>query len=357
MSDNSDAPYLQLIDVFIGHWRGLTVSVPRDRGGGRAALKIKEQVNPQRAYLLFNRWDDNPLAQALEEQFPKWARDRIIVPDRQFEHRAEHAPFLLELPEELILYTLDIQSVRVRAWLAECLAASAQQAGERIAKQDFCGIVTSPAPAQAIARHWVGLGDQRPLYQDERVLFRYHDARVMQRVWPALSAHQQSRWLGPVTHWWSLVQPWGPFGCAPEAPQWFHAEAPMLPHEVQPGGSPRDLFDEAQWFLAGISPQANQIWCSYAKHNVAPQAQPDVVSLLQILEDAARLDLVGLNLEDYVWITWQHKPKEGAPRAMDWSLPHLAPVLSRIREQLRMQPSARFSSLWVQAIQATNVKN
>jgi hypothetical protein len=357
MNDNPDAPYLQLVDAFIKDWSGLTVSAPKDHGGGRDALKAEERLIPQRAYLLFNRWDDNPLAHSLEEQFPKWARDRVIVPDRQFEHRAEHAPFLVELPEELVLPALDFQSRPVREWLAQCLEYAAHQKHRRNDKQDFCGVVVSPKKAQAIVRHWVGLGDQRPPYKDESVLFRYHDPRVMQRVWPALDAFQQRRWLGPVTQWWSLVQPWGPFSDTPEPAQWFRANAPLLPHGSEVGGSPHDLFDEAQWFLAAISPQANLIWRSYAKHNVAPQAQPDVTSLLQMLEDAARLNLAGLDIEDYVWITWQHEPKEGAPRAMDWSLPHLAPVLSRILEQLRTQPGTRFSSLWVQAIQTTRTKN
>lgn len=352
MSDNRDAPYLQLVDAFIEDWRGLTVAVPKHQGGGRDALKTKEQLIPQRAYLLFNRWDENPLAQALEEQFPKWARDRVIVPDRQFEHRAEHAPFLLELPEELILPSPDLLSRPVREWLAQCLAFTAQQVGKRILKQDFCGIVISPASAPAITRHWVGLGDQRPPFQEESVLFRYHDPRVMQRVWPALSPLQQSQWLGPVTYWWSLVQPWGPFGDAPEPAHWFHAKAPVLPHGAEVGGSPHDLFDEAQWFLAGISPQANLIWRSYADNNVPPEGQPDADSLIQMLADATRMRLEGLNLEDYVWITWLHNPEEGAPRAMDWSLPHLALTLSQVEEQLRDQPGARFSGLFVKATQS-----
>lgn len=71
-----------------------------------------------------------------------------------------------------------------------------------------------------------------------------------------------------------------------------------------------------------------------------------------MLADAARLGLEGVNLEDYVWVTWTHAPKEGPPRAMDWNLPHLAPTLSLIEAQLRSQPDARFSSLFVQAVQA-----
>lgn len=352
MSDNPDTPYLELVDALIEHWGGLTVPTSKDSKESSDAPKAQKEPVPQRAYLLFNRWDGNLLAQEMSEQFPKWVRDRFVVPDRQFDDRTEHAPFLLELPEELVLPAPDFQNRALRDWLAQCLAFSAPQVNKRIFQQDLCGVVISPASAQAITRHWVGLGDQRPPHKEESVLFRYHDPRVMQRVWPALTAFQQSRWLGPVTHWWSLLQPWGPFSDPPAPAQWFHAKAPVLPHGVEVGGSPRDLFDEAQWFLSGISPQANLLWRSYADNNVPPEAQPDSDSLMQMLADAARMNLEGINLEDYVWITWMHDPKEGLVRAMDWRLPHLAPTLSRIEAQLRDEPDARFSGLFAKATQA-----
>lgn len=340
------AAFRTLVDALIQGWGALTL--PTAQGVGAA----NTDPVPQRAYLLFNRWDGNPLAQGLAGRFPKWVRDRCAVPDRNFAEREEHAPFLLELPDEMLSPAASGAEARaVRDWLAQALESAAEQVGERTTRQDFCGVVVSPASAQAIARHWVGLGDQRPPYQEDSVLFRYHDPRVMQRVWPTLSPRQQSRWLGPVTHWWSLLQPWGPFGASPEPLQWFHAQAPALPYGEQTGGSPRDLFDEPQWFLSGVSPDANAIWRSYADNHIPAQAQPDADSLLQMLADAAGLGLEGANLEDYVWITWMHSPKEGPPRAMDWGLPHLAPTLSRIQAQLRSQPNARFSSLFVQAIQ------
>jgi len=350
MNDNADnegqgAAFRTLVDALIQGWSAL--AMPAAQGVGAA----KADPVPQRAYLLFNRWDGNPLAQELAAQFPKWARDRCAVPDRNFEHREEHAPFLLELPEEMLGPVSGAEAWAVRDWLAQALESAAQKVGERTTRQDFCGIVISPASAQAIARHWVGLGDQRPPHQEDSVLFRYQDPRVMQRVWPALSPLQQSRWLGPVTHWWSLLQLWGPFNASPEPLQWFHARAPVLPYGEPTGRSPRDLFDEPQWFLSGFSPDAHAIWRSYADNHIAPEAQPDPDNLLQMLADAARLGLKGVNLEDYVWVTWMHAPKEGAPRAMDWSRPHLAQALNRIEAQLRSQPDTRFSSLFVQAIQ------
>jgi len=345
MNENAHAPYAELVDAFIKGWSELTVPASKQ------AAKGKREPTPQRAYLLFNRWDENPLAQALEQQFPKWVRDRFAVPDRQFESRAEHAPFLLELPEELVLSPADPQGRALREWLTHCLKFTAQQVGERTTKQDFCGVVISPASAQTIVRHWVALGDQRPPYEDESVLLRYQDPRVMQRVWVALSSVQQTRWLGPVTHWWSLVQPWGPINASPEPIEWFHARTPLLPHGTVADGSPRDLFDEAQWFLLSISPQANLLWRSYADHNVPIHAQPDADNLMQMLVDAAQMKLEGLNLEDYVWITWMHAPKEGLARARDWSQPHLAPTLNWIAAQLQDQPDARFSNLFVKATQ------
>jgi hypothetical protein len=85
---------------------------------------------------------------------------------------------------------------------------------------------------------------------------------------------------------------------------------------------------------------------------VAREAQPDADDLRQMLTNAARMGLKELNLEDYVWITWQHNPKDGLPHAMDWRLPHLAPMLSRIEDQMRDRPDVRFSSLFAKAIQS-----
>jgi hypothetical protein len=339
------APYIQRVDQLIKDWNDLTVYPPARVKGGPW---VKQDPLHQHAYLLFNRWDENPLARSLEDEFPKWARDRVAVPDRQFDDDPDQAPCILELPEELILAAPSSEGRAIRHWLASCLEFTTSEVNRRTRKQDFCGAVISPASAQAITRHWVGLGDQRPPFQAERVLFRYHDPRVMQRVWPALNPRQQSKWLGPVTHWWSLLQPWGPFEDSSEPPdplQWFQAKTPVLPHGTLPGGSPRDLFDESQWFLSHSSRDTNRIWRGYADSHIAPEAQPDPTSLLQMLEDAARLGLQGLNAEDYVWITWQHAPKEGAPHALDWSLPHMAPILSQIQTQARARPGLSFSKL------------
>lgn len=331
----------KLLDALIQGWSALKATSPGE---------LAEPV-PQRAYLLFNRWNDNPLAQELEEKFPKWASDRIGVPDSYFERREEHAPFLLEVPETLTIAAMGSTTRDLRAWLTRCLVLAEQQANERLTTQDFCGVVISTASEQMIARHWAMLGHQQVPGREETVLFRYQDPRVMQRVWPVLSPLQQSRWLGPVGQWWSLVQPWGPFNDPPRPAQWFHAKAPVLPHGVEPGGYSRNLFDQEQWFLSGISPQANLIWRSYAEHNIPRAAQPDPDSLLQMLADAARMKLKNLDLEDYVWITWMHTPKEGPARAIDWRLPHLAPTLNWIEAQLIDSPDARFSSLFAEATQ------
>ncbi len=263
-------------------------------------------------------------------------------------------PLPLELPEALILAETGNErtATSVRQWLAQCLDHAAQQSQQRLLAQDFCGVVISGANEQAITRYWVGLGDQRPPYSEDGVLFRYQDPRVMQRVWPSLSPSQQARWLGPVTQWWSLRQPWGPFSAAPEPAPWFLAKAPLPSPEAPSGGSPRDLFTQEQWFLAGVSPDANAIWRGYANNDVRVEAQPDAHSMVVLLADGARLGLSGVNLEDYVWSTWLHRPKEGAPRAMDWSLPHTAPVLTQVLKQLQAQPDARFSTLFAQAIRA-----
>jgi hypothetical protein len=342
--DETTARCEALVDALIQDWRTSNEPMPGAPDG-------PGEPGRQRAYLLFNRWEDNALAQALEKQFPRWARDRVSVPDSHFEHREDSAPCLLELPEELAMPSLGFKSRDLRAWLVGCVDSAARQANERLTKQDFCCVVISPESERTITRHWVGLGHQQAAVGEDSLLFRYQDPRVMQRVWPSLSPLQQSRWLGPVGHWWSLAQPWGPFRDVHPSPQWFCAKAPVLPHGMVPGGSPRNLFDQDQWFVSGISPQANRVWRSYAEHHIPRAAQPDPERLLHMLADAARMKLDDLDLEDYVWITWMHAPKEGAPRAIDWRLPHLAPILSRIRDQLRDQPDARFSSLFAKATQ------
>ncbi|MBO9651182.1 MAG: DUF4123 domain-containing protein [Variovorax sp.] len=344
-ADAQASPFAELIDTLIKGWADLTASAPKGPG------EAKAQAAPQRAYLLLNRWEDNPLARDLNARFPKWARDRVTVPDSYFEHRPERAPCLLELPEELTDAALGIQTRPTRDWLAHCLMQASHQAKSRTSRHDFCGVVIGRATAQAIVQHWVGLGNQRPPYETDSVLFRYHDPRVMQRVWPTLSPLQQSRWLGPVSQWWSLLQPWGPFNAPSEPARWFHAKAPLLADDT-PGEPPSDLLNPRQWLLSGISPQANHIWRDYAESGIAPDAQPDARVMVEMLVDAQRLGFDDLSQRDYVWTTWMHTPKEGPARAMDWSLPHLAPILGRIEAQLRERPGDRFSTLLNQIIQS-----
>jgi hypothetical protein len=334
--------FIELVEELIQGWRALAEGDAEHR-------KAKAGSVAQRAYLLFNRSGGNTLAQELIEQFPKWARDRCAVPDSYFQHRSERAPFLLELPDELLTLTSGVETKAVRSWLVHCLQFAATQVDERTTQQDFCGLVISGESERTIARHWVDLGDQLPPGSQDSALFRYHDPRVMQRVWPTLSDSQQSRWMGPVMQWWSLVQPWGPINDAPEPTQWFRATNSTLPSGTSAVASPRYLFNAAQWFVSGVSPDANSIWRSYADNNILPLAQPDPQSMVQMLADARDMGLQELNLEDYVWITWMHAPKEGAARVMDWSQPHLVPILSRIQDQLRDEPDARFSTLFVQA--------
>jgi hypothetical protein len=342
---SAEQPYRAHVDALLKHWNELTVFPPAREPKGPW---VKHDPIPQHAFLLFSRWAENLVAQALEQALPKWARDRVTVPDG----RNDYAPFLLELPEELILAAPTRESEALCDWLAQCLETTAQQVRQRTIAQDFCGVVLSAAPARTIVRHWVALGAQHRPYQpdaDELAVFRYHDARVMQRMWPALRPAQQRQWLGPVTHWWSLQQPWGSFNkdeLVKPVP-WFHAKAPVRAEhdeqsETQRVGLPADLFDTDQWVLASLSPRANAIWRSYAENGVAPATQPDVHTLMQMLADAARFEFKGDDLENYVWTTWQHSPEEGPPHAMDWSLPHTAPVLARIQGAMQKTPDTSF---------------
>lgn len=347
---------LQLTEMLLDGWRTLH---------GERTDGVPSQ--PMRAYMLLNRWSDSPLASSVESVFPALADDRRAVVAERFEDREERAPCLVSLPEVLApcspADTLAAQAAR--DWLAQWLANAWQQTLQRLARQDFCAVVFSRLPVDSVVQHAVGLGHQQsPITQEFRTI-RYQDPRVMQRVWPLLAHEQQRRWLGPITQWWALAQPWGPWEPALAASsdtavpaddlQWFQACAPALPdghaHAAWPSTTGA-LFDRAQWQAMHDVPDAHRVWAGYAAGHVAGHAQPDGAAMHRLLADGQRLGLAGGNLHDYVWCTWQHNAAPGAPRELDWSSPQAALLLKHILRELHKEPEARFASLYAEASQA-----
>src|SRR5690349_4485629 len=109
-ADAPDERYVALVEALLAHWASLAARVEDSSG------RQKDPVR-SRAYVLFNRWEANPLAESMTAQFPKWPRDRVTVPDSYFEHRPERAPCLLELPEELAVPMAGAQTKALREWL------------------------------------------------------------------------------------------------------------------------------------------------------------------------------------------------------------------------------------------------
>ena len=367
-TDSSDSPdsaltdpkhqaALKLCDALIDGWH--EAASRQARSGKQAPLK---------AYLLLETWADNPLAADLEAQYPVSARMRQAVPDELFQNREDQAPCLVPLPPALVPQTLGAKRVTsaaaatMREQLAHWLTLASQHARQRHVSQQLCGVILSSAEPEVIVRHWVDLGYQQHPAGSGARLFRYQDPRVMQRVWPHLSVHQKTRWLGPVAQWWALTQPWGPWApdefatgeaASPHAPDaWFCAGKPEpapldgpVPHT-----SLRALFTPTQWHAAHMTPDANRVWKGYAADHIAAHQQPDGATLARLLADAACLGLTGSNLQEYVWCTWRHAAPPGTPRQTLWTSAAGAAFLQHILTVLRQQPGTRFASVYAETL-------
>ncbi|TYZ39889.1 hypothetical protein C2U35_24835, partial [Ralstonia solanacearum] len=183
----------------------------RELAAGYHALRQRQAPDerPLRAYLLLDIWDGNSLAEALSETWPEAAAAREAVPDDFYAGREDEAPCVVPLPDEVLPDggTDTLAQVRAQETLARWLEDASRQASQRLVRQHFCAILFSPDSAAWVARYLASLGFQYPPESSTARLFRYQDPRVMQRVWPALSATQQGMWLGAVEGWWSLTQP------------------------------------------------------------------------------------------------------------------------------------------------------
>lgn len=333
--------FLDLLGRLLDEWRQLGSNPVAPN----SSWKPEDADAPVHAFLVLNRWAENPLAEVIESMFPDMAQQRCAVPDRLFTDRLDEAPCLVPLANEMTPgAAADLPHIQsVRAVLAGWLAFAWNQALLRLARQDLCAVVLSRLPASRIAAHWTDLGDQRPPNGGASVLFRYQDPRVMQRMWPLLTSSQRLHWLGPVEQWWALAQPWGAMPDGMHA-DWFHARRPAGP--VASEGLSLHRFTAEQWHAAHAWGPANRIWRDYADHGVGPDRQPDAPTMLQLLADASQLGLIGVNAEDYVHCSWLHEASGGAPQTRDWRLPGAARVLGRVLQTLRSDPQARFATVF-----------
>ena len=353
LAQAQQADALIFCNLLIDGWHDLEARRASQEAMGKYELPIK-------AYLLLETWADNPLAADLQAHYPLQAQMRQHVPDELFKNREDESPCLVPLPAALAPQARQdtVAAATAREALVNWLLLAGQQTRQRHVGQQLCGVIMSDAEPETITRHWVDLGYQQPPDGSGARLFRYQDPRVMQRAWPYLPANQKKAWLGPVTQWWALTQPWGPWDpeafasgevAATDVPgEWFCTDYPMA-SELYADTSRcrlRALFTPEQWQVAHITPDANSVWKGYAADRIAADQQPDGNTVSRLLTDAARLGLDGSNLHEYVWCTWRHTAKPGTLREAPWASEPGIALMQKILKVLRQQPEARFASVY-----------
>lgn len=337
-----------------------------------ADVSAGRTTRPLHAYLLLDRWRHNPLADALEAEFPELVAQRCSVPGDLYQGREDEAPCLVPIPAAIWPVESDgsLRQTLAHEWFAHWLHVAWNEAQGRLVRQHFGGLLFSSAGARLLAQHLARLGLQYPPpamatdpSRGPARLFRYQDPRVMQRVWPALTPQQQAYWLGPVHAWWSLQQPWGSWtfpdaehdagldASEPDLAQWFRAASPDIeaaPHTSHYATS--RLFDARQWTLAHLSPVAQRIWARYLRRQISPQLQPDGDTMSRLLNEGLQHGLADADLEDFVWCSWQIEP--GADQrpvratSIDWRDARWSVLLQRVLNALRSEPDAGFAQLF-----------
>lgn len=317
------------------------------------------QERPLHAYLLLDAWEGNPLAAELSERWPEAVTGRESVPDNFYAGREDEAPCLVPFPVDLLLDadSDSLAQARAQEALARWLEDANKQAGQRLARQYLCAVLFSPESAVRVAQHLALLGLQYVPGSHTARLFRYQDPRVMQRVWPTLSAEQQNAWLGQTQAWWSLTQPWGPIAdlsgtedCAAPAPIWFKAQRHVV-SDISAVAPPLNrLMNADQWQAAHSSPIGNRVWARFAQRGIPAQTQPDAASMTRLLNKGQELGLVDSNLQDFIWCSWRPM-LQGAQdgivgRPIDWDAPQWRDVLARVLQTLRDEPDAGFAGLF-----------
>ena len=347
----------KLCDALIAGWHATATRAQQEYGRGEPEVQ---------AYLLLDSWKDNVLADSIQSHYPALAQSRCVVADAHFKHRADEAPCLVCLPRALGL-SVGIDTVaanEARDHLTHWLTHAWRETNQRLARQSFSGVVLATADAPDIAQHWVHLGHQSPPDGATSRLFRYQDARVMQRVWLDLAPSQRMQWLGPVIQWWALPQPWeswsfeamtnsGGETLSVDQIKWFCADTSEYEKRGDQDSastrSIRALFDRSQWHAAHSAPSANRLWARYADNQVSAHDQPNGEAMTRLLADGYRLGLTSTNLEDYVWCTWRIAPDDG-PRERPWHSPRGTAILTHILGALSRQPQSRFASLYAEAL-------
>ncbi|MCO4889628.1 DUF4123 domain-containing protein [Cupriavidus sp. WGtm5] len=313
------------------------------------------------AWLLLDSWQDNPVGEAFALDFAEHAEARVAVPDPFFEGRAGSAPCLVPLPPAMqCAIPGSFAEAKAQQWLASHLAMAWLASRQRMVRQPLCGVLVSRAPGHAVAAHLLRLGFQMRGNEEAARLFRYHDPRVMQRVWKHLSAAQQSAWMGPIDNWWSLEQPWEPWDpdeliegipTTTAAPAWQHVSKPQAVRAA-PGMLFSRLLDDEQWSWADASPVASKVWQRLAADDVDMALQPDGITMSSMVAQGIGAGLAGACLEAFVRESWLART---GSVPLNWDQPGLRERLAGILQRLKSDPEASFAGLLHESVLERNI--
>lgn len=336
---------LALVRVFAGHCQ---------------ARENDDSSEAPIAWLLLDSWLDNPMGEAFEVDFPEHADARVAVPDPFFEGRENSAPCLVPLPQTMQREVPDsLAEAKAQQWLTSQVAMAWLAARQRMVPQPFCGLLLSRASGHAIAAHLLRLGFQMRGKEEAARLFRYHDPRVMQRLWSHLSTAQQDAWMGPIDSWWSLLQPWEPWhpdelidGIPPvtAVPAWQKVVRPHT-REAEYAMCSSHLLDDRQWSWADASPIAGKVWQTLAGDGVGVALQPDGSTMDRMLAQGIAVGLAGENLEAFVKESWRARTGS-AP--LNWDQPWLREGLAAVLQRMEADPQASFGSLLHESVLERN---
>lgn len=320
---------------------------------GYADLASKPGLGgPVYAYLLLDRWEEAELAEDFTSHFPIEASQRIPVPDTHYKGREDSAPCLVPMPGAMLPApsgTASLAEAKARDQLARWLERTWQQSQKRLVNIPLCAILLSDQPITKIAHHFALLGVQKPPTGGPPRLFRYQDPRVMQRVWPRLSPDQQRRWLGPVSQWWAIVQPWGAMDLGQligddlanaENPRWFRAHASDTGGTTTTGHGIHQLFQKEQWQCAHGTSAGNLVWQRFAMDGIRLEEQLDGRQMNSLLDVGNALGLESRDLKDFVWFSWRYR---GEAPAVDWRNEKWKPILDGVLARIRNDPNTGFS--------------
>jgi len=303
-----------------------------------------------RAYLLFERWRDNPLAARFAEAYPRLAAARIAVPDDLYEGQSDDAPCIVALDARVLPADpgQSLSDFEAHEWLGGFLCQAWREAQQRRSLQGFCGVLLAPVDGGVLARYLSRLGYQHAPDGQARLL-RFQDPRVLQRLWPALAESQRREWLGPIESWWMLPMPWGPIGQPPPLGWFVVAPSKATPEfgAFTPRGRSVQL-DPRQWLMAHATAPANALWARYEEEGIPSPQQPSARQMDDLLATAFGCGIQANALEKFLLCAWEEIARPASSLSRADVTAKFGTRCVRIAELIRQNPQTGFRQLLTQ---------